>query len=71
MRNFKPKQCNGQASSPLKYGIHQRDKLLSSSLKPTQMVFSPYPANSKQMTRSLQYLETTLGDKPSLGYETS
>ena len=67
MRNFKPKQCNGQASSPQKYGMHQRDKYVY----PTQMVFSPYPANSKQMTRSLQYLETTLGDKPSLGYETS
>ena len=34
---------------------------------PTQMVFSPYPASSKQMTRSLQYLETILAEKPSLG----
>ena len=34
-----------------------------------QLVFSPYSANSKQMARSLGYLDAIIGDKPSLGYE--
>jgi len=50
--------------------ISQSEKHQAKTMQWTSFASSeicPYPASSKQMTRSLQYLETILADKPSLG----